>query len=85
MDTIELLLIGLTIGALARFLIPGRQPSTWGSSILLGVAGSFAGALVGRLFGVYGEGQPTGVVMSLGGAIVLLIGYRLIVARKASA
>lgn len=66
---IALLVGGLIIGALARLLVPGRNPIGIGGTILLGIAGSFAGGLVGRaLFG-----RPGGFLLALGAAVVLLL------------
>lgn len=46
------LLIGLAIGALARFLLPGPDPMSWGKTLLFGIGGSFLGGFVGRLLNV---------------------------------
>jgi uncharacterized membrane protein YeaQ/YmgE (transglycosylase-associated protein family) len=72
------LIIGLAVGALARFIMPGKDPGGIVITTLLGVAGSFVGSWIGRLLGLYADGQSAGFLMSLAGAIVLLILYRLI-------
>lgn len=46
------LLIGLLIGAIARFVLPGPDPMSWGKTLLFGIGGSFLGGLVGRLLHV---------------------------------
>ena len=84
MNLLLVLVFGLFVGVLARLVVPGREPGGWITSILLGIAGSFAGTFLGRLFGMYGEGQPAGVLMSVVGAVVLLLGYHAIVGRRAS-
>lgn len=72
------LIIGLVVGALAKFVMPGRDPGGIFITTLLGVAGSFVGSWIGRLFGLYADGQSAGFLMSLAGAIVLLAIYRLV-------
>src|SRR5689334_16896201 len=59
------LIFGLVVGALARFIVPGRESGGWLLSLLLGVAGSFAGTFLGRAMGLYREGAPAGFIMSL--------------------
>ena len=72
------LIIGLAVGALAKFIMPGKDPGGIVITTLLGVAGSFVGSWIGRLLGLYADGQSAGFLMSLAGAIVLLILYRLL-------
>jgi uncharacterized membrane protein YeaQ/YmgE (transglycosylase-associated protein family) len=80
------LVFGLVVGALARFIVPGREPGGWVVSLLLGVGGSLFGALIGRAVGIYGEGQTTGgFFMSLLGAILLVAGYHALTSRRAPA
>jgi uncharacterized membrane protein YeaQ/YmgE (transglycosylase-associated protein family) len=82
MHTILFLLFGLVIGALARFIVPGREPGGWLISMVLGVGGAFLGGFFGRVVGLYREGQPAGFVMSLLGAIVLVAVYHAITTRR---
>jgi uncharacterized membrane protein YeaQ/YmgE (transglycosylase-associated protein family) len=77
------LLFGLIVGALARLLVPGREPGGWIISMLLGVLGSFLGGFFGRMIGMYREGEPAGFVMSLLGAVILVAGYHAIARRRA--
>jgi uncharacterized membrane protein YeaQ/YmgE (transglycosylase-associated protein family) len=76
------LLFGLVVGALARLIVPGKAPGGWIVSMALGVAGAFAGGLLGRVLGFYREGEPAGFIMSLLGAIVLVVGYQAITRRR---
>jgi uncharacterized membrane protein YeaQ/YmgE (transglycosylase-associated protein family) len=78
------LLFGLIVGAIARFLVPGREPGGWGTSMLLGIVGSFVGALVGRMAGVYREGEAAGFLMSLLGAVLVTVAYQAFAGRRAS-
>jgi len=77
-------LIGLVVGALAKLIMPGKDPGGIIVTMLIGIAGSFLGTWVGRLVGWYQEGQSAGFIMSLIGALVLLGIYHLIKGRTAS-
>ena len=68
-------IFGLIIGALARFLMPGRQEMSMVLTIVLGVVGSFAGGAISTLFGQAELGNPAGWIMSLIGALVVLFAY----------
>ena len=72
------IIFGLIVGVIAKLLMPGRDPGGFAITILLGVAGSLLGGLLGRALGFYGPGQPAGFLMSILGAIVLLLLYRVI-------
>ena len=84
MNLLFVLLIGLLAGVLARWLVPGREPGGWLTSLALGIFGSFVGGWMGRLLGVSGEVQPAGFVMSVVGAVVLLLGYHFFVKNRVS-
>jgi uncharacterized membrane protein YeaQ/YmgE (transglycosylase-associated protein family) len=80
------LLIGLVAGALAKFIMPGRDPGGVLVTMLLGVAGAFVAGFLGRAFGWYREvGDAPGLIAAVVGALVLLAGYRLIVGGRAGA
>ena len=76
------LFIGLIIGAVAKLLMPGKDPGGWIVTILLGIAGSFVASYLGRMLGWYQEGQSAGFIMSVLGAILLLFLYRLLIGKK---
>ncbi len=78
MSIIATIFIGLLVGAIAKLLMPGRDPGGWIITILLGIAGSFVAGYLGRFLGWYQEGEPVGFLASIVGAIILLILYRLI-------
>jgi uncharacterized membrane protein YeaQ/YmgE (transglycosylase-associated protein family) len=84
MQYIWMAIIGLIVGALAKFIMPGKDPGGIIITMLLGIAGSFVGAFIGRALGFYHEGQAAGFIMSLIGAIILLALYRLIFKRSAA-
>lgn len=69
-------LIGLIVGALAKLIMPGKDPGGIFVTMFLGVAGSFLATFLGRAFGFYQVGQA-GFIMSLFGALLLLFVYRL--------
>ena len=74
---ISWLVFGLVIGAIARFLMPGQQSMSWLMTILLGVVGSFAGGALSAVLFAPSEGivQPSGWIMSIIGALVVLFIY----------
>lgn len=76
------IIMGAVIGAIAKFLMPGRDPGGWIITILLGIAGSWLGAFLGRTLGLYQEGEAAGFIMSVIGAVLLLVIYRLIIGKK---
>ncbi len=82
MGFISMLLIGLIVGAIAKFVMPGKDPGGCLITIIIGIVGSMIGGFVGRGLGWYAEGEPVGFLMSLVGAILLLVGYRLILGKK---
>lgn len=77
---ISLIIIGLIAGAIARLLVPGRDPIGIGGTILLGIVGSFVGGFLGyALFHHNKAGgfiQPSGIIGSIIGAIIVLLIYR---------
>jgi uncharacterized membrane protein YeaQ/YmgE (transglycosylase-associated protein family) len=79
MHIVYMLLIGLIIGALAKLLMPGRDPGGIIITIAIGIAGSLLAGVVGREMHWYGANQGAGFVASILGAIVLLAAYRLVV------
>ena len=76
------LIIGLIVGAIAKLIMPGRDPGGCIVTILLGIAGSFVGTFIGRALGLYRSGQGAGFIMSVLGAVLVLWIYRMIVARR---
>lgn len=75
------IVFGLIVGAIAKLLMPGRDPGGFIVTILLGVAGSLLGGFIGRMLGMYPPGHPAGFIMSILGAILLLILYRVVFRR----
>jgi uncharacterized membrane protein YeaQ/YmgE (transglycosylase-associated protein family) len=75
------IVFGLIVGALAKLLMPGKDPGGYIVTTLLGIAGAVVGGFLGRALGLYGPEDPAGIVMALIGAIVLLALYRMMVKR----
>jgi uncharacterized membrane protein YeaQ/YmgE (transglycosylase-associated protein family) len=77
------LIVGLIVGAIAKLLMPGRDPGGVIITMLLGIAGSFVASVVGRALGFYRAGDVgPGVIASVLGAIVVLAVYRAVVHRR---
>ena len=77
MHIIWTILIGLVAGALAKFIIPGKDPGGIIITILIGIAGSFVFTYLGKFLGLYQEGETAGFIGTVIGAIILLILYRM--------
>jgi uncharacterized membrane protein YeaQ/YmgE (transglycosylase-associated protein family) len=77
------LIVGLVVGALAKLIMPGRDPGGFIVTMLLGVAGSFLALLIGRALGFYDmRDDGPGIIASTIGAILLLAGYRVVARRR---
>ncbi len=70
------IIIGFVVGLIARAVIPGRDPAGFIITTILGIAGALIGSVIGRVLGFYGEGEAAGLIMSVIGAVLLLVGYR---------
>lgn len=83
MNVIWWLLVGLVAGALARLVVPGRDPMGILGTLLLGLVGSLIGGFLGDLF-VSGDQDfsPAGLIGSILGAIIALLIYRWAVGRR---
>ena len=79
---IATLVIGLVVGAIAKLLMPGKDPGGCIITILLGIAGAFVAGYLGQAVGWYQTGQPAGFIASVIGAMILLLLYRLLFHRK---
>jgi uncharacterized membrane protein YeaQ/YmgE (transglycosylase-associated protein family) len=74
-------LIGLVIGALAKLVMPGKDPGGILVTIIIGIAGSIGATFLGQLIGWYKQGQSAGFFMSLLGAVLILWIYRMVKGR----
>jgi uncharacterized membrane protein YeaQ/YmgE (transglycosylase-associated protein family) len=84
MHIIGWILFGLVVGIVAKFLVPGRDPGGFVVTAILGIVGVLVGGFVGRLIGLYGDGNPVGFVMPVIGAIIVLAAYRFTMGWTAS-
>ncbi len=66
------IIVGLIVGAIARFIMPGDQKMGWILTGLLGIGGSLAAGYVGQALGMYAVGEAAGWIASVVGALVLL-------------
>lgn len=78
MGWIAAAIIGLIAGAIAKAIMPGRDPGGWIITMLIGIGGALLMTWVGQALGFYAPGEKAGFIWSIIGAIVLLGGYRLI-------
>ena len=83
MAVIGWIVFGLIVGALAKLVMPGRDPGGIIVTMLIGMAGALLGGFLGRAMGFYGPGEAAGWLMSFLGAVVLLMLYRMLVRRRA--
>jgi uncharacterized membrane protein YeaQ/YmgE (transglycosylase-associated protein family) len=81
MHLLWMIVVGLIVGALAKLVMPGRDPGGIIITMLLGIAGSLVAGFLGRAVGWYREGDPVGFIASVVGAVILLAIYRFIVGR----
>ena len=80
MGIISWIIMGLIVGALAKWIMPGRDPGGFIVTILIGIAGAFVGGFIGSLIGL---GSVTGfnlisLILAIGGSLVILYGYRML-------
>lgn len=83
MGVFSWIIMGLIVGVLAKLIMPGNDPGGFIVTILLGIAGALLGGFLGSFFGV---GDVTGfnmvsVLLAVGGALLLLVLYRLVLRR----
>jgi uncharacterized membrane protein YeaQ/YmgE (transglycosylase-associated protein family) len=74
---IGILIIGLIVGLLARFITPGPNPRGIIVTIVIGIVGAFIATIGGQVLHLYAPGEPAGFIGSVVGAVVLLVLLRL--------
>jgi uncharacterized membrane protein YeaQ/YmgE (transglycosylase-associated protein family) len=80
MGILSWIVMGLIVGVLAKFIMPGKDPGGLIITILIGIAGAFVGGFIGSRLGL---GTVTGfnvvsILVAVGGAVILLILYRVV-------
>ena len=78
MGIIWTIIIGFIVGLLAKMLTPGRDPSGFFITAVIGIAGSLLATYGGQALGLYTAGQAAGFIGSLVGAIILLVIYHMV-------
>lgn len=76
------ILLGAAAGALAKFLMPGKDPGGWIITILLGIGGSMVGNFLGSFIGIQSSNMIGSILVATGGAVVILLAYRYFTANK---
>jgi uncharacterized membrane protein YeaQ/YmgE (transglycosylase-associated protein family) len=82
MEFLWMIFIGLIVGAVAKLIMPGRDPGGIIITMLIGIAGALVAGFLGRSLGWYRPGESAGFIASVIGAIILLAVYRMFVARR---
>ena len=85
MSIIWTLIIGLVAGAVAKLLMPGRDPGGFIITMLLGVAGAFLATWLGQAIGWYGPDEGARFIGAVVGAVILLVIYRIVIGRRGTA
>jgi len=75
------IIFGVIVGAIAKLLMPGKDPGGFIVTMALGVVGALLGGFIGRSLGMYGPNQGAGLFMSILGAVVVLLIYRFATGR----
>jgi len=84
MSIIWTIIIGLIAGALAKFIMPGKDPGGIIITILIGIAGSVIFTFLGKFIGIYEQGETAGFIGATIGAIILLAIYRIFKKKSAA-
>ena len=84
MGFIWTIIIGFVAGALAKFLMPGRDPGGFIITILLGIVGAVLMTWIGQAIGWYRAGEGAGFIGAVVGAVLVLVIYRMVVSRNAT-
>ena len=76
MNVLGWIIFGLIVGVVAKVLMPGRDPGGFIVTVAIGIVGALLGGFLGRMLGLYREGDPVGFFMAVIGSILLLWIYR---------
>ena len=82
MSILGWIFFGLVVGIIGKLLTPGRDPGGFIITTILGIVGALVGGFLGRVLGLYREGDPVGFVMAIIGSIILLVLYRMFATRS---
>lgn len=84
MQYVWMIIIGLVVGVIAKFVHPGKEDMGMLLTIVIGIAGSLVATFLGGLVGFYKEGETAGFIMSVIGAVILLVIYGMVVKKPDS-
>jgi len=76
------IVIGGVAGAIAKLLMPGKDPGGCIITILLGIAGALLAGFIGRAIGWYQPNEGAGFIAAIVGAFLILLIYRLVLGRR---
>jgi uncharacterized membrane protein YeaQ/YmgE (transglycosylase-associated protein family) len=76
------IIVGLIVGAIAKFFMPGNDPGGFIVTILLGIGGALVANWIGGAMGFYRYGEGAGILASIIGAMLLLFLYRVLFVRR---
>ena len=82
MDILLWIVFGLVVGLVARLIMPGTDPGGIILTMVLGIVGALLGGWLGRVFGLYREGEAAGFIMAVVGAVIVLALYRLVMPNR---
>ena len=82
MSIIWMLVVGLVVGAIAKLMMPGKDPGGCIITVLLGIAGALLAGWIGHMVGWYSENEGAGFIAAIVGAFLLLLIYRVIAGRR---
>ena len=83
MHIVWTIIIGFLAGAVAKLILPGKDPGGFIITTLIGIVGALIATYLGHLIGWYEVGQGAGFIGAIIGSIVLLLIYRLIKKKQA--
>jgi uncharacterized membrane protein YeaQ/YmgE (transglycosylase-associated protein family) len=83
LELIWVIIIGAVVGALAKLIMPGRDPGGFFVTALLGMGGALVATFLGRMIGLYGANQNAGFISSIIGALIVLAIYHGVRRRQA--
>ena len=76
------LLVGLIVGAIAKMLMPGKDPGGIVITMIIGIVGAMIANFIGQSLGWYGTNEPAGIFASVIGAVILLAIYRMVIGKN---
>ncbi len=76
------IIFGLIVGIIAKLLVPGRDPGGFVITALIGIVGALLAGWIGRAVGWYGPDDNAGFLMSIVGAVILLVIYHTLFRRR---